>query len=686
MNKNFKIFLKTASGREIPLAGKREGLYEATEGTAELRRERVGAATLLHIKAKLTAPGETLCDDAALIVRLPNRAVRFVADKMHGEFWCRPEFGNELSAVPPRTQALLWKEGKLWRLLWPLCGKRYNCILSGGEAGLDIRLFSYADGLTEIPETACVLLAAGKDPYALLHSTAESAERALCGKVKTLDRKTFPSVLEYLGWCSWDAFQIRVNEAGLCEKADEFLAKKIPVRWCIIDDMWGEVKGLNEVPDNLPFGEMVKVMHGSTLYEAEADPVRFPHGLAGAVSALHQKGFKVGVWYPTTGYWKGIDPDGPLAARLADDLVMTPAGKLVAKPTKESAERFHTVMQDLIKNAGGDFVKVDNQSHYRNTYRHLLPVGEAAAAIQGAIETVTAEHFGDGLINCMGMASECMWNRAESAVSRCSDDFLPENRPWFAKHILQCAYNSLFQGQFYFSDWDMWWTDDEQAVKNSVCRAISGGPVYVSDRLGRSRGEILAPLCFSDGRLLRAEGQAIPTKDCLLTDPRTADTPFMIFNRVNGCGVLAVFNLHAENKPQAGEISAADAGMRAGRYLVCEQLTGENFVLERGDRFSLTLPDNDSFRLYLFCPLSGKVTPVGRLDKFLSPAAILRRSMTGIRLYEGGKLGLFGVSRIATNLRPEVEGTGKGVLSVFELSPEETEIRYLPESENGGEK
>ena len=132
----------------------------------------------------------------------------------------------------------------------------------------------------------------------------------------------------------------------------------------------------------------------------------------------------------------------------------------------------------------------------------------------------------------------------------------------------------------------MWWTDDAQALKNSVCRAISGGPVYVSDKLGRSRGEILSPLCFSDGKLLRADGQATPTNDCLLTDPRTADTPFKIFNRVNGCGVLAAFNLHEENKPQTGEISAADAGMRAGRYLVCEQLTGENFVLERGERFT----------------------------------------------------------------------------------------------------
>ena len=120
MNKNFTVFLQTATGREFSLSRNREGIYDAPEGRCEIRTERVGIAQVLRVKAALTAQGETLSEDAALTVRLPNRKVRFVADKMNGEFWCRPEFGEELAKVPPRTQALLWKEGKVWRLLWPL--------------------------------------------------------------------------------------------------------------------------------------------------------------------------------------------------------------------------------------------------------------------------------------------------------------------------------------------------------------------------------------------------------------------------------------------------------------------------------------------------------------------------------------------------------------------------------------
>lgn len=118
---------------------------------------------------------------------------------------------------------------------------------------------------------------------------------------------------------------------------------------------------------------------------------------------------------------------------------------------------------------------------------------------------------GLAMINCMGMGSEDMWNRSVSPISRCSDDFQPENREWFIKHILQCAYNCLVQGQFYYCDWDMWWTDDGQAAKNSILRAISGGPVYVSDTYDRSRAEILKPLCLEDGRILRCDKPAVPT-------------------------------------------------------------------------------------------------------------------------------------------------------------------------------
>ena len=82
----------------------------------------------------------------------------------------------------------------------------------------------------------------GDDPYALLKLCAKSAAEYLGAGLKTIDEREYPEILEYLGWCSWDAMQIRVSEEGLLSKCEEFAAKGLPVKWMIIDDMWGDVR------------------------------------------------------------------------------------------------------------------------------------------------------------------------------------------------------------------------------------------------------------------------------------------------------------------------------------------------------------------------------------------------------------------------------------------------------------
>jgi hypothetical protein len=237
--------------------------------------------------------------------------------------------------------------------------------------------------------------------------------------------------------------------------------------------------------------------------------------------------------------------------------------------------------------------------------------------IQNGIDTAADKYFDGALINCMGMPSECMFNRT-SAVSRCSDDFMPESREWFAKNILQCSYNGLLQGQFYVNDWDMWWTDDEQAVKNSLCRAISGGPIYVSDKIGRTDPEVLKPLCLPDGRIIRADESATPTADCLTSDPTKSERIFKIRNRLGCCGVCAVFNINAENKTVSGTLLARETGIADGDCVYYEYFTKETGVLKAGQSLDITLDTNDDFRLYSFAPVSeyGEKYP-GRTDIFM---------------------------------------------------------------------
>lgn len=674
-----KVALKSAQGEEFSLHRAPHTAWDHVSryGTATVQYAPYEGGYALFASASLKGKNKAFDASNAMTLRFKQANVPYVAYYMRCQFWCRPAFGEDLSAVPDRTQALLYREGASWRVLWPLCGDTFTCTLVGGKQGLEAKIYCCTSTETAIERMPALLLFSGKSPYTVLKKAALAAEKILEGRVMTVGKKPFPQIFEYLGWCSWDAMRCHISEEKLKVKANEFKEKNIPVRWCILDDMWGHVKDLKGQPEEISTHDLVKIMHQSTLYALEADPDRFPNGLKGAIDNLHEAGFKVGVWYPTTGYWKGLAPEGPLPAQLGNALITLPDGRVVAAPTPEGARGFHGAMQKMLKEAGADFVKIDNQSHYRNFYTEIAPVGKAAAAVQGAIEDVTEQNFGDGLINCMGMAGESMFHRRRSAVSRCSGDFSPENRAWFAKHIQQCAYNSLFQGQFHYSDWDMWWTDDEQAGKNVLCHAVSGGPIYVSDKIGRSRAEVLKPLCFDDGRILRADHQAAPVEKCLLQDPTASSAPLFVFNQASGCGVVAAFNIHAENSPQTGTISATELGLAAGRYLVREQLSGACCVLERGESLPVTLSDNDAFAFYVFYPLRTAVTPLGRIDKLLAPKAILRKSAKGIKLYEGGKIAFVGVDAVATNKRDRVIGVREGEITVFDLASDETEITYL---------
>ena len=58
------------------------------------------------------------------------------------------------------------------------------------------------------------------------------------------------------------------------------------------------------------------------------------------------------------------------------------------------------------------------------------------------------------------------------------------------------------------------------AALHAAARAVSGGPVYVSDRPGRHDFGLLRRLVLPDGSVLRCAQPGRPTPDCLFADPQ----------------------------------------------------------------------------------------------------------------------------------------------------------------------
>jgi hypothetical protein len=301
---------------------------------------------------------------------------------------------------------------------------------------------------------------------------------------------------------------------------------------------------------------------------------------------------------------------------------------------------FYEAFHSFLKESGADFTKIDNQSYVQRWLRYNTSLGQAAHALHQAIEDTVDKYYGGTLINCMGMSIENFWNRPRSAVSRCSDDFRPEDRAWFRKHIMQCSYNSFTQGALYVADWDMWWTDDSQANKNSVLRAMSGGPVYISDKLDRSVREVIMPIVLEDGYILRCDQAAVPTEDCLLVEHETSGRPLKVWNRIGDCGVLAAFNLDGEEKPVSGTISTADFPFANNdEYVLYNWHERCATRLKKGEKHAFTLEGYDNFCLYLLVPVKTGFAPIGLLDKYMAPAAVKALTDTSFRLAEGGLFG-----------------------------------------------
>ncbi len=581
--------------------------------------------------------------DLGGVIQIGDLSIKkWMADWRYKEFWCCPAFGGEeTDSIPNDTQCLLYIKGDgKYGVILPVVSESYKCTLEGAADGIvEAKLYSWCEGLKEINALAFVT-AEGDDPYKLIKQCVKTALKLLNNGCKPREERVFPEVFKYLGWCSWDAFQIRVDEDSLVKKCREFKEKQIPVRWAIIDDMWGEVRDFWGAKYESR-QEMFKLMHASKLYSFKADPKRFPGGLEGCIHKINEYGIKVGMWHPTTGYWMGVDPEGEIYRDYKDVFIEMSDGRLVPSYEKEKSYKFYSAYHRYLKQCGAEFIKLDNQSMTRRFYKGLAPVGKTSREFHQAMEQSAKEYFDSVMINCMGMASEDMWNRSDSPISRCSDDFIPEDREWFAKHITQCAYNTLIQGEFYYPDWDMWWTDDGQAGKNSLLRAVSGGPIYVSDTLDRSRKEIIDPLCLSDGEILMCDRPAAPTRDCLLENPVENGKVFKIQNIANRSGVIALYNLDAENGKVEGTVSPKDVeGLVGEDFALYEYFSRTLQIVKGHEKIDVRLENNDDYRLYIIVPLKNGNGVIGKVDKFISPKTVELRDDGSIVLRESGTYAL----------------------------------------------
>jgi hypothetical protein len=253
-----------------------------------------------------------------------------------------------------------------------------------------------------------------------------------------------------------------------------------------------------------------------------------------------------------------------------------------------------------------------------------------------------------------------------SAVTRCSEDYKRDDA-WRAKHHLHNSFgNMLWLGPTVWGDHDMFHSSDLVAAAAMACsKALSGGPIYLSDHPRDFRSELIMPLCLGDGRVLRPEAPGLPLPDSIFDDPYESDRAFRVAAPLkHGAAAVACFNLATPDRGVGARIVSSDLAA-ARRMMPMESGDGDGEVIVFDHRSRRVWPLRAESRstlapgehaLYTLAPVRNGWAFLGSPDKLLGPAFIstLEAHVAGcsIRVPEPGRVWVWCPRRVFSEELP----------------------------------
>ncbi|GLC45302.1 hypothetical protein PLESTB_000307100 [Pleodorina starrii] len=308
----------------------------------------------------------------------------------------------------------------------------------------------------------------------------------------------------------------------------------------------------------------------------DTDWAGVPEALGTVVAHIKRKfGVRyVYCWHGLPGYWAGVMPTdtgygsssggGAQVPGLTSHLryAAPTSGVLEIEPSMawnpavlagigvvDDPSRLYNAMHRYLADSGVDGVKVDCQAGVGLIGSAMGGGAALSATYQASLESSVAHHFrSNHVINCMCHSTENIYRMTATAVARASDDFYPRDPASSHPHIAACAFNSLFLGALLQPDWDMFHSRHPAARLHAVARAVSGGPVYVSDKPGDHDFSLLHSLVLPDGSVLRCDLPGRPTRDCLFVDVlRDGKSLLKVWNTNPVTGVVGVFHLQGSS-------------------------------------------------------------------------------------------------------------------------------------------
>ncbi|XXG53315.1 hypothetical protein AAC387_Pa03g1425 [Persea americana] len=610
-------------------------------------------------------------------------------------WWMTQRMGSSGKDIPFETQFLIVEgndgshfsdgnevgggQSPLYVVFLPILEGAFRAVLQGNsDSELEICLESGDPAVKGFEGTHLVFVAAGSDPFEVITNAVKAVEKHL-QTFSHREKKKMPDILNWFGWCTWDAFYTDVTAQGVRQGLESLEKGGIPPKFVIIDDGWQSVAmdatgTASKVQDAANFANRlthIKENHKFQKDGKEGHRVEDPAmGLAHIVSDIksnHDLKY-VYVWHAISGYWGGVKPgvkglehyESKMAYPISSpgiqsnescEALNSIATNGLGLVNPEKVFSFYNELHSYLSSAGIDGVKVDVQNILETLGAGHGGRVKLAHKYHQALEASIARNFHDnGIISCMSHNTDGLYSSKWTAVVRASDDFWPRDPASHTIHIASVAYNTIFLGEFMQPDWDMFHSLHPMSEYHGAARAVGGCAIYVSDKPGSHDFNLLKKLVLYDGSILRAKLPGRPTKDCLFSDPsRDGKSLLKIWNHNDYSGVLGVFNCQGAGWCRVGkknlihnEQPGTVTGIIRSRDVCCSpkiagdgwngnaiifsHLGGEVLYLPKNTSLPVTLKSRE-YEVFTVVPVKelsngGSFAPIGLIKMFNSGGAV----------------------------------------------------------------
>jgi hypothetical protein len=290
-----------------------------------------------------------------------------------------------------------------------------------------------------------------------------------------------------LGYCTWNGLGAELTEDKILNGLEKLTEAGVVFNTLLIDDNWQTLGNTKLDPSESGW-------RGWKAFQANKEG--FPNGLSGLIKKVKERYPHiqyVGVWHAILGYWAGLSHDTELAktyktrmTRCKVRLSVT-TDVLIVDPV--DVHRMYDDFYAFLRSEGVDFVKTDVQ-HLLAMLVNPVDRQDVPAAYQSAWTTAYLKHFQGRAIGCMSQIPQVTFHsllqgRTPRILVRNNDDFFPEIPGSHPLHIWTNAHNALLtQHLNTLPDWDMFQTSHTYSSYHGAARAISGGPVLITDTPG----------------------------------------------------------------------------------------------------------------------------------------------------------------------------------------------------------